>query len=101
MQFMINVDLERKNGGEATPCSAPAHKDLKDHYDLTVHELGSSCRRSSTKNRQKRRWEDNENKGFSREELIETIESLQAQNPGSYPRCCRRCKLVGLPADWS
>ena len=102
MEYMINVDLEAPNvSGGGTDCQSELHEGFGRHYDLTVHERGCRCRNSRSVNRPPTRyWDDNDGEGYSLEEVVERLRTLQAEHADAYPRRCRTCSVEVNPPLW-
>ena len=103
MDYMINIDLETKNvsGGGATDCQSELHEDYGRHFDLTIHEFGSKCRKSNSVDRPPTRcWEPRGDKGYTLDEVVEALQKIHADNADAYPRRCRVCGVPANPPYW-
>lgn len=102
---MINVDHETKNvrGGSGVNCASALHRQFENHFDLTIHELGASCKRKNSVSRDTRYWDDNDGDGYSFCDLPTKIDQIQDGTRDAHPRRCGRCDVpVNLvkPPHW-
>jgi hypothetical protein len=100
--FMINVDRELRNrqGEEPTNCRSPRHAELGSHFDLTVHSLGCYHRRDGSAQSEKRRWDDNNGRGYTFADVARRSEEIGAIMPDTYLRRSRTCGVPPNPPAW-
>lgn len=100
MTYVVNVDLETKNGsGRVNDCPSKLHESLGAHYDLTVHALQCPVRGTRMVNRPTRYWVDNDGHGYTFEEVAVKIREL-VSNVGAHPRRCPKCGVEAHLPDW-
>ena len=101
MTFMVNVDLETQNMSGGDPdCRSGGHRGLGWHDDLTVHLLGCSYRRGRGAHRERRYWDDNDEQGYSIDEVTDLINEIRGVEPDAYARRCRVCGVPANPPYW-